>query len=172
MAGSTFSSLQGKLREEKSWLWCSFLIVCICQAAIWVHGLARETAKTKRLLKVKQSKARIARECNIGDIKPTKETWNSFVVNKQRCARTKRHNVACDARQRDTYNWRSLILLIKNLMDDCALLLNSACWSSGNFSMTFVNQGCIEKSNTCMYQLWLAALTGVSTRFNGRCTLM
>lgn len=52
-----------------------------------------------------------------------------------------------------THNCRSLILLIKNLIAACALLLNSACLSSGSFSTIFVNQGCNMR---CM---WVHCIT-------------
>ena len=44
--------------------------------------------------------------------------------------------------QLSTYNCRSLILLTRNLMAGCALVLNSACWSSGSCFSTLSNQGC------------------------------
>ena len=44
--------------------------------------------------------------------------------------------------QLSTHNCRSLILLTRNLMAGCALVLNSACWSSGSCFSTLSNQGC------------------------------
>ena len=46
--------------------------------------------------------------------------------------------------QLSTHNCRSLILLTRNLMAGCALVLNSACWSSGSCFSTLSNQGCTE----------------------------
>ena len=43
------------------------------------------------------------------------------------------------------YNWRSLILLIRNLIAGCALVLNSSCLSAGSLAMIFPSHGCMHK---------------------------